>query len=152
MGVPGLDEPATLTRAVETLQATVPLPLQIDSSDPAALEAACRRYTGRPMVNSVNGKRANLEAVLPIVARYGCTVVGLTLDEDGIPPTAEGRLAIARRIVDAAAAHGIPREDVAIDCLVMAAATNQDEVREYLRAVTLCKQELGVRTVLGLRC
>lgn len=150
VGVPGLDEPATLARAAETLQATVPLPLQIDSSDPAALEAACRRYTGRPMVNSVNGKRANLEAVLPIVARYGCTVVGLTLDEDGIPPTAEGRLAIARRIVEAAEAHGIPREDVAIDCLVMAAATNQDEVREILRAVTLCKQELGVRTVLGV--
>ena len=85
-----------------------------------------------------------------MVARYGCTVVGLTLDEDGIPPTAEGRLAIARRIVAAAEEHGIPREDVAIDCLVMAAATNQDEVREILRAVTLCKQELGVRTVLGV--
>lgn len=150
VGVPGLDEAATLTQAVETLQATVPLPLQIDSSDPTALEAACRRYTGRPMVNSVNGKHTNLEAVLPIVAHYGCTVVGLTLDEDGIPPTAEGRLAIARRIVEAAAAHGIPREDVAIDCLVMAAATNQNEVREILRAVTLCKQELGVRTVLGV--
>ena len=150
VGVPGLDEAAVLTRAVETLQATVPLPLQIDSSDPAAIEAACRRYTGRPMVNSVNGKRANLEAVLPTVARYGCTVVGLTLDEDGIPSTAEGRLAIARRIVDAAASYGIPKEDVAIDCLVMAAATNQSEVREILRAVSLCKQELGVRTVLGV--
>ena len=150
VGVPGLDEPAVLARAVETLQATVPLPLQIDSSDPAAVEAACRRYTGRPMVNSVNGKRANLETVLPTVARYGCTVVGLTLDEDGIPSTAEGRLAIARRIVDAAASYGIPKEDVAIDCLVMAAATNQSEVREILRATALCKQELGVRTVLGV--
>lgn len=150
VGVPGIDEPAVLLRAVETLQATCPAPLQLDSADPAAIEAAARRYAGRPMVNSVNGKAANLAAVLPVVARYGCTVVGLTLDEDGIPPTAEGRLAIARRIVDAAEAYGIPREDVAIDCLVMAAATNQAEVREILRAVTLCKQELGVRTVLGV--
>ena len=150
VGVPGIDEPAVLARAVRTLQATCPAPLQLDSADPAAINAAARGYAGRPMVNSVNGKAANLAAVLPVVARYGCTVVGLTLDEDGIPPTAEGRLAIARRIVAAAEEHGIPREDVAIDCLVMAAATNQDEVREILRAVTLCKQELGVRTVLGV--
>lgn len=102
------------------------------------------------MVNSVNGKADNLAAVLPVVARYGCTVVGLTLDENGIPPTAEERLAIAERIVATAESYGIPREDVAIDCLVMAAATNQDEVREILRAVALVKERLGVRTVLGV--
>lgn len=150
VGVPGLDEPALLSQVTRTLQATVPLPLQLDSSDPAAIEAAARGYAGRPMVNSVNGKVDNLAAVLPVVARYGCTVVGLTLDENGIPPTAEERLAIAERIVAAAEAHGIPREDVAIDCLVMAAATNQDEVREILRAVALVKERLGVRTVLGV--
>ena len=150
VGVPGLDEPAILSQVTRVLQATVPLPLQLDSSDPAAIEAAARGYAGRPMVNSVNGKVDNLAAVLPVVARYGCTVVGLTLDENGIPPTAEERLAIAERIVAAAEAHGIPREDVAIDCLVMAAATNQDEVREILRAVTLVKERLGVRTVLGV--
>lgn len=150
VGVPGLDEPALLSQVTRALQATVPLPLQLDSSDPAAIEAAARGYAGRPMVNSVNGKADNLAAVLPVVARYGCTVVGLTLDENGIPPTAEERLAIAERIVAAAEAHGIPREDVAIDCLVMAAATNQDEVREILRAVTLVKERLGVRTVLGV--
>ena len=150
VGVPGLDEPALLSQVTRALQATVPLPLQLDSSDPAAIEAAARAYAGRPMVNSVNGKADNLAAVLPVVARYGCTVVGLTLDENGIPPTAEERLAIAERIVAAAEAHGIPREDVAIDCLVMAAATNQDEVREILRAVTLVKERLGVRTVLGV--
>lgn len=149
VGVPGLDEPAVLSQVTRALQATVPLPLQLDSSDPAAIEAAARGYAGRPMVNSVNGKVDNLAAVLPVVARYGCTVVGLTLDENGIPPTAEERLAIAERIVAAAEAHGIPREDVAIDCLVMAAATNQDEVREILRAVALVKERLGVRTVLG---
>ena len=150
VGVPGLDEPALLSQVTRALQATVPLPLQLDSSDPAAIEAAARAYAGRPMVNSVNGKADNLAAVLPVVARYGCTVVGLTLDENGIPPTAEERLAIAERIVAAAEARGIPREDVAIDCLVMAAATNQDEVREILRAVTLVKERLGVRTVLGV--
>lgn len=150
VGVPGLDEPALLSQVTRTLQATVPLPLQLDSSDPAAIEAAARAYAGRPMVNSVNGKADNLATVLPVVARYGCTVVGLTLDENGIPPTAEERLAIAERIVAAAEAHGVPREDVAIDCLVMAAATNQDEVREILRAVALVKERLGVRTVLGV--
>lgn len=150
VGVPGLDEPALLSQVTRALQATVPLPLQLDSSDPVAIEAAARGYAGRPMVNSVNGKADNLAAVLPVVARYGCTVVGLTLDENGIPPTAEERLAIAERIVAAAEARGIPREDVAIDCLVMAAATNQDEVREILRAVTLVKERLGVRTVLGV--
>ena len=150
VGVPGLDEPALLSQVTRALQATVPLPLQLDSSDPAAIEAAARAYAGRPMVNSVNGKADNLAAVLPVVARYGCTVVGLTLDENGIPPTAEERLAIAERIVAAAEAHGVPREDVAIDCLVMAAATNQDEVREILRAVALVKERLGVRTVLGV--
>ena len=150
VGVPGLDEPALLSQVTHALQATVPLPLQLDSSDPAAIEAAARAYAGRPMVNSVNGKADSLAAVLPVVARYGCTVVGLTLDENGIPPTAEERLAIAERIVAAAEAHGIPREDVAIDCLVMAAATNQDEAREILRAVALVKERLGVRTVLGV--
>lgn len=150
VGVPGLDEPTLLSQVTRTLQATVPLPLQLDSSDPVAIEVAARAYAGRPMVNSVNGKADNLAAVLPVVARYGCTVVGLTLDENGIPPTAEERLAIAERIVAAAEAHGIPREDVAIDCLVMAAATNQDEVREILRAVALVKERLGVRTVLGV--
>ncbi|MBC2890083.1 homocysteine S-methyltransferase family protein [Gordonibacter massiliensis (ex Traore et al. 2017)] len=150
VGLPELDEPVVLAAAVERLQATVTLPLQVDSSDPAAVEAAVRGYAGKPLVNSVNGKRENLDAVLPIVKRYGCAVVGLTLDEDGIPPTAEGRLAVAERIVAAAEERGIPRADVAIDCLVMAAATNQDEAREILRAVSLVKERLGVRTVLGV--
>lgn len=149
-GLPDIDEPVVLRALVETLQATVPCPLQIDSSDPAAIEAAVRGYAGKPLVNSVSGKRDSLDAVLPIVRRYGCAVVGLTLDEDGIPPTAEGRVAIAERIVAEAERAGIPRCDVAIDCLVMAAATNQSEVREILRAVAMVKERLGVRTVLGV--
>lgn len=150
VGLPELDEPAALRAAVEKLQACVTLPLVVDSSDPAAVEAAVRGYAGKPLVNSVNGKRESLDAVLPIVKKYGCAVVALTLDEDGIPPTAEGRFAIAARIVEEAERRGIPREDVAVDCLVMAAATNQDEAREILRAVALVKERLGVRTVLGV--
>ncbi len=150
VGLPELDEPVVLAAAVERLQATVTLPLQVDSSSPVALAAAVRGYAGKPLVNSVNGKRKNLDEILPLVKKYGCAVVGLTLDEEGIPPTAEGRLAIAERIVSAAEAYGIPRCDVAIDCLVMAAATNQHEISEILRAVSLIKQRLGVRTVLGV--
>lgn len=150
VGVPGLDEPAVLRAVAQRLQATVTAPLQLDSSSPEALEAACRTYAGRPLINSVTGKAESLAAVLPVAARYGATVLGLTLDEGGIPPTAQERFAIARRIVEAAEAAGIPQEDVAIDCLVMAAATNQDEIPQILEALRLCKQQLGVRTVLGV--
>ena len=150
VGLPELDEPAVLTAAVDKLSSTVTLPLNIDSSDPEAIEAAVRGYAGKPLINSVNGKRENLEAVLPIVKKYGCAVIGLALDEDGIPATAEGRFSVARKIVEEAERYGIPREDVVIDCLVMAAATNQDEAREILRAVSLVKERLGVRTVLGV--
>ena len=150
VGLPELDEPAVLREATRRIAAITPLPLQLDSSDPEAVEAAARSYAGKPLVNSVNGKRESLDAVLPIARKYGCAVVGLTLDEDGIPPTAEGRFAIARRIVEEAARAGIPRCDVTIDCLVMAASTNQREAREILRAVTMVKERLGCKTVLGV--
>ena len=150
VGVPGIDEPAVLSAVAERLQATVPAPLQLDSSNPNALEAACRNYAGRPLINSVNGKAESLASVLPIAARYGATIVGLTLDEDGIPATAEERVAIAERIIEAALEAGLRLEDIAIDCLVMAAATNQSEIPEILEAVRACKNRLGVRTVLGV--
>ncbi len=150
VGLPELDEPAVLAEAVRRISAITPLPLQVDSSDPAAVEAAVRCYAGKPLINSVNGKRESLDAVLPVAKKYGCAVVGLALDEDGIPPTAEGRFRIAERIVDEAARYGIPRCDVAIDCLVMAASTNQKEAREILRAVTMVKERLGCKTVLGV--
>lgn len=149
-GVPGIDEPRVLCELTERLQATVSVPLQIDSANSSALEAACRSYAGRPLINSVSGKAESLATVLPIAARYGTTIVGLTLDEEGIPPSAEGRLAIAERIIDAALSAGLRFEDIAIDCLVMAAATNQSEVPEILEAVRLCKERLGVRTALGV--
>ena len=149
-GLPEIDEAAVLVDLVGKIQGVSGLPLQIDSSDPVAVEAAVRAYAGKPIINSVNGKQESLQAVLPIAKHYGCAVVGLTLDEDGIPPTAEERFAIAERIVHAAEAAGIPRQDVLIDCLVMAASTNQSEVVEILRAITLVKERLGVRTVLGV--
>ena len=149
-GLPEIDEAATLVALVGKIQGVSPLPLQIDSSDPVAVEAAVRVYSGKPIINSVNGKRESLDAVLPIAKHYGCAVVGLALDENGIPPTAEGRFAVAERIVAEADKYGIPRSDVFIDCLVMAASTNQSEVVEILRAITMVKERLGVRTVLGV--
>ena len=150
VGLPELDEPRVLVEVMERIQAVCDLPLQIDSSDPEAVRRAVRRYAGKALINSVNGKAESLEAVLPIAAHYGCAVVGLTLDEDGIPETAEGRLAIARRIVRAAEEASIPREDVVIDCLAMAASTNQRQVAQILRAMRLVHEELGVRCVLGV--
>ncbi|MEG0071768.1 MAG: homocysteine S-methyltransferase family protein [Raoultibacter sp.] len=150
VGLPEIDEAAILVQVIEGLAAVTPLPLQIDSSDPAAIEAAVRRYAGKPLVNSVNGKVSSLETILPLVAHYGCAVVGLTLDEGGIPATAEERFAIALRIVDAAEGYGIARSDVVIDCLTMSAATNQAEVLEILRCITLVKQRLGCKTMLGV--
>ncbi|MDM8270175.1 homocysteine S-methyltransferase family protein [Thermophilibacter provencensis] len=150
-GLPEIDERAVMCRLVSELLSVTTLPLQIDASDPAVIEAAVRSYPGKALINSVNGKAESLAAVLPIAARYGCAVVGLTLDEDGIPATAEGRLAIARRIVAAAEEAGIPRHDVVIDCLAMAASTDQSAPRAILDAIRAVKAELpGVRTVLGV--
>ncbi len=149
VGVPGIDEPAVMAKVVKSLQEVIRLPLQIDSSNPEALEKACRIYNGKPLINSVNGKREVMEAVFPIVKKYGGVVLGLTLDESGIPPRAEDRLTIAKRIVETAATYGIDRSDVIIDCLVLTASAQQEEVAETLKALTLVKQELRVHTVLG---
>ncbi|HJB55435.1 MAG TPA: homocysteine S-methyltransferase family protein, partial [Candidatus Olsenella avistercoris] len=150
-GLPEIDERAVMCQLVSELLGVTTLPLQIDASDPAVIEAAVRSYPGKALINSVNGKAESLAAVLPVAAHYGCAVVGLTLDEDGIPPTAEGRLAVARKIVAAADALGIPRHDVVIDCLAMAASTDQTAPRAILDAIRAVKAELtGVRTVLGV--
>ena len=149
-GLPGIDESAVLETLVRELQAVTDLPLQLDSSDAAALERALRIYNGKPIVNSVNGKRETLNAILPLCKKYGAAVVGLALDENGIPPTAEGRFAVAQRIVAATDAIGIPREDVYIDCLTLTASAQQEGAAETLKALSRCKKELGVRTVLGV--
>lgn len=150
VGLPGLDEAAMMTDVVKALPGVVPLPLQIDSSDPKAIEAGLRHFAGKAIVNSVNGKREVLDAVLPIVKRYGAAVVGLTMDEEGIPQTAEKRFDIARRILDAALACGIPREDVYIDCLTLTVSAQQTQARETLRAVRMVKERLGLHNVLGV--
>ena len=149
-GLPGIDEAATLEQLVKDLQAVTDLPLQLDSSNPEALSRALRIYNGKPIVNSVNGETETLEKILPLCKKYGAAVVGLALDKGGIPPTVEGRVAIARRIVDAAHAAGIPDEDIYIDCLCLTASAQQEGATQTLQALTLCKKELGVRTVLGV--
>ena len=150
VGLPDIDEVAVIQDAVERLSAATVLPLQIDSTDPDALEAAVRRCPGKPIINSVNGKREVMDAVFPIAARYGANVVGLTLDEDGIPETAEKRLAIARHIVDEAARYGIPASRILIDCLVMTASTDQRQAQETLAAMRMVKAELGVFCCAGV--
>ena len=150
VGHPGVDEVAMLPRVVKKLQETVDLPLQLDSSNPDALEAGLRVYNGKPAVNSVNGKPEVLARVLPMVRKYGAAVVGLTLDADGLPDTADRRVAIAARIVEAAEAHGIPREDVWIDCLTLTVSAQQDQAEATLEAVRRVTRELRVPTVLGV--
>lgn len=149
-GLPGIDEAATLEQLVKDLQAVTDLPLQLDSSNPEALSRALRIYNGKPIVNSVNGETETLEKILPLCKKYGAAVVGLALDKGGIPPTVEGRVAIARRIVDAAHAAGIPNEDIYIDCLCLTASAQQEGATQTLQALARCKKELGVRTVLGV--
>ncbi len=150
VGLPGIDEPAMMTRVVRALQAVADLPLQIDSSDPAAIEAGLRAYSGKAIVNSVNGKTGVLESVLPICKKYGAAVIGLCMDENGIPKTAEGRVTIAKRILDAAIEAGIPREDVLIDCLTLTVSAQQEQAAETLKALRIVREELGLHTVLGV--
>lgn len=149
-GLPGIDEAATLERLVRDLQAVTDLPLQLDSSNPEALSRALRIYNGKPIVNSVNGEQKTLDEILPLCKKYGAAVVGLTLDEQGIPTSAEGRFAIAQKIVKAATEIGIPKEDIYIDCLTLTASAQQEGTAQTLEALSRCKRELGVRTVLGV--
>ena len=150
-GLPEIDESATLRRLMADLQGVTNLPLQVDSAVPATIEAAVRSYPGKPIINSTNGKQETMDAVIPIAAHYGCALVALTIDEKGIPQTAEGRLGVARRIVAATDAAGILRQDVVVDCLCMAASTDQSAPRAILDGIALVKRELpGVRTVLGV--
>lgn len=150
VGIPDIEEARVLPAVVKKIQAVTDLPLQIDSSDPAAIEAALRVYNGKAIVNSVNGEEKSLSSILPVVKKYGAAVVGLTLDENGIPSKAEDRLAIAGRILKRAMELGIPKKDVFIDCLTLTASAQQAEVKETLKAVRMVKEELGLHTVLGV--
>ncbi len=150
VGVPGLDEPAVLDETVQAVQSVTDLPLQIDTSDPQALARALRHYNGKALVNSVNGTEASMAAVLPLVARYGGTLVALTLDESGIPPTAEGRLAIARRILARGATFGLRPSDFIIDVLCLAVSAEAQSANVILESLRRVRTELGCRTCLGV--
>lgn len=149
-GLPDIDEAETLKTLVSEIQAVTDLPLQLDSSDPKALEQAARIYNGKPLINSVNGKQQSLDTILPIAKKYGCAVLGLTLDEQGIPETAERRIQIAHNIITAAESYGIPREDILIDCLTMTISAQQSQAVETLRAMKEIKEKYSVHTVLGI--
>lgn len=149
VGLPEIDEKATMIKLIKALQGIVDLPLQIDSSNPEVIEAALRIYNGKAIVNSVNGEEAVLHRILPIAKKYGASVVGLTLDENGIPKKAEERVAIAKRIVEVAESYGIPQKDIFIDCLTLTASAEQETVQETLKAVSMIKA-LGLKTVLGV--
>lgn len=150
VGLPDIDEESMLKYVITELQGVVKLPLQIDSSNAKAIEQAVRIYNGKPIINSVNGKKESLETILPIAKKYGACVIGLTLDENGIPETAEGRVEIAKKIVESAQKIGIPKKDIIIDCLVLTASAQQKLVQETLKAVRLVKERLNVKTVLGV--
>lgn len=150
VGLPGIDEKEMMVTAVKAIQGICDTPLQLDSTIPSVLEAGLRVYNGKPIVNSVNGEDESLESILPLVKKYGASVVGLTLDKGGIPKTAEGRFAIAEKILNRATEYGIPKEDVFIDCLTLTASAEQDGVMETLNALNRVKNELGLRTVLGV--
>ncbi|HWP51432.1 MAG TPA: homocysteine S-methyltransferase family protein [Clostridia bacterium] len=149
VGLPGIDEPAMMAKVVKAIQSICPLPLQIDSSDPNAIEAGLRVYNGRAVVNSVNGKDEVLDRLLPVVKKYGAAVVGLTLDDSGIPETADGRVQIAKKIIARCEQVGIPREAIIIDCLTMTVGADQRNAQITLEAVRQV-HALGVKTALGV--
>lgn len=149
VGLPEIDEPAMMRRTVYELQSVLPLPLQIDTTDPVAMEQAMRIYNGKPMINSVNGKEEIMHQIFPLVQKYGGTVVGLALDEAGISDTAEGRLAVAKKIYDTAAQYGIKPKDIVIDALTMTMSTDNNSANITLDTVREIKAH-GGRTVLGV--
>lgn len=149
VGLPGIDEPKVMKHVIKLLQEVIQLPLQIDSSHFQAIEEACRYYNGKPLINSVNGKDETMEAVFPVVKKYGGVVIGLALDENGIPPKAEQRFEIAKKIINKAKEYGIDKKDIIIDCLVLTASAQQKEVMETVKAVSMVKT-LDVHTVLGV--
>jgi 5-methyltetrahydrofolate--homocysteine methyltransferase len=150
VGTPGIDEPAVMEQAVFCVTGAVTLPLVLDSSNPDALERGLKAVDGKALVNSVSGEEKSLNRVLPLVKKYGAAVIGLTLDEKGIPATAEERIAIAAKILDAAQKIGIPKQNIFIDCLALTVSAEQKQALETLKAIRTVKARLGVRTALGV--
>ena len=150
MGLPEIDEAQMLEKSVFELQAIINLPLQIDSSDPVAMERALRIYNGKAMINSVNGKKESMGSVFPLVKKYGGLVVALTLDENGIPDTAEGRFKVAEKILLEAEKYGIEKKDIIFDPLTLTISAEPKAAKETLKAVNMIKTKLGVHTSLGV--
>ena len=150
VGLPEIDEPEMMARVVTRLQGVTALPLQIDTSDPVAMERGMRLYNGKPMLNSVSGKQESMQAVFPLVRKYGGVVVGLTLDENGIPDTAEGRVQIAKKIYETAAEYGISRDDIVIDGLAMTISSDSRSALVTLETLRRVRDELGGKTILGV--
>lgn len=150
VGIPDIDERAMLTSAVTELQAIIDLPLQIDTADASAMEAALRRYNGKALVNSVSGKRESMDSVFPLVKKYGGAVIALTLDESGIPATADGRVAIAEKILAEAEKYGIDKKDIIFDTLAMTVSADKSAAQVTLEALERISRELGCRTSLGV--
>lgn len=150
VGLPDIDEPAMMKETVQELQSVVNLPLQIDTVDAEAMEAALRIYNGKAMVNSVSGKQESMDKVFPLIRKYGGVVIGLTLDEDGIPADAEGRVRIALRIINEAAKYGIRKKDIVIDALAMTISSEPDGAKVTLETLRRLRDEVGVNTVLGV--
>jgi 5-methyltetrahydrofolate--homocysteine methyltransferase len=148
-GVPGADEPALLQEVLRTVLAATDVPLCIDTANPAALEAALQLYPGKALVNSINGEEKSLQAVLPLIKEYGVAVIGLCMDDDGIPPTPETRLAVADKIIERAAQHGIPTEDVIIAPLVLTLGADSNAAKVTLDTVALVVKEFGVNITMG---
>jgi len=150
VGLPELDEPKMMVQVIKKIQSICEIPLQIDSSNIECLEIAARKYNGKPLINSVNGKEESLNTVLPIVKKYGGAVIGLTLDEEGIPKDADTRVNIAKKIIKRAEAYGIDKSNIMIDCLALTASAQQKDVMESLKAIQRVREELNVVTVLGV--
>ena len=150
VGLPDIDEVAMMEKVVKELQSVTSLPLQIDTVDGKAMERAMRIYNGKPMINSVNGKQVSMDEVFPLIRKYGGVVVGLTIDEEGIPKDAEGRVRVAGKIINEAAKYGIDKKDIVIDVLTMTISSEKDGAKVTLKALKRVREEFGVRTVLGV--
>lgn len=150
VGLPEIDEEEMMVKVIKEIQSILDIPLQIDSTNPKVIEKGLRVYNGKAIINSVNGEDAVLDSILPIVKKYGAAVVGLTLDKNGIPSSTLERFEIAEKIIKRAEHYGIDREDVYIDCLTLTAAAQQEDVKETLKALSLVKEKLKVKTVLGV--
>ena len=150
VGLPEIDEAKMLTDVVKAVQGVTDLPLQLDCADPVALEKAMRIYNGKPMINSVNGKQSSMDAVFPLVKKYGGVVVALTLDENGIPDNCDDRIAIAKKIINEAEKYGISKKDIVVDALCMAVSSDKNSANVTIESVRKLTNELGVKTILGV--